>query len=138
MPEPKIGSYEGQGGVEEEKRPEMSKEDRLAKDLERGALFRAMIEAGPERILSREEVLSELGRRCEFSGVHRELVDAGGVYLLEVMNKDKTKIYIYQRQGSFAGGVESALTTIQSEDMDDGFPRTLADYDPKTGQWVDQ
>lgn len=95
-------------------------------------------EPTPEHILSREEVLSQLRSRCENFEVERELVDAEGVYLLEVLSTDKTKRYVYQRKGTFTGKIESAGTTIRSEDMDDGYSRTLADYDPITGEWIDQ
>jgi hypothetical protein len=95
-------------------------------------------ETGPERILSREEVLSQLRSRCEDFEVERELADAEGVYLLEVMSADKTKRYVYQRKGVFAGKIESAGTIVRSEDLDDGYSRTLADYDLTTGEWIDQ
>ena len=95
-------------------------------------------EPNPERILSREEVLSQLRSRCEKFEVERELADAEGVYLLEVMSEDKTKRFVYQRKGTFGGKIESAGTTVRSEDMDDGYSRTVADYDPATGEWIDQ
>jgi hypothetical protein len=95
-------------------------------------------ETGPERILSREEVLSQLRSRCENFEIERERADAEGVYLLEVMSVDKTKRYVYQRKGIFGGKIESAGTTVRSEDVDDGYSRTIADYDPVTGEWIDQ
>ena len=95
-------------------------------------------EPTPERILSREEVLSQLHSRCEKFELERELADAEGVYLLEVTSEDKTKRYAYQRKGTFVGKIESAGTTIRSEDMDDGYSRTIADYDPTTGEWKDR
>lgn len=95
-------------------------------------------EAGPERILSREEILSQLQGRCEKFDVERELSDADGIYLLEVMTKDGTKRYTYQRKGAFDGKIESAGTTVRLEWMDDGFSKTLADFDPATGEWVEQ
>lgn len=95
-------------------------------------------EQNQERIPSREEIVSELHNRCEEFEVERELADTEGVYLLEVMSSDKSKRYTYQRKGLFTGKIESAGTTIRSEDMDDGYSRTIADYDPITGNWVDQ
>ncbi len=95
-------------------------------------------EPNPERILSREEVLSELRSRCEGLEMGRELADADGIYLLEMMSPDKARRYIYQRKGLFAGKIGSAGTTLRSEDMDDGYSRTIADYDPATGEWIDQ
>jgi hypothetical protein len=99
---------------------------------------KAESETNPEHILSREEVLSQLRSRCEKFEVERELADAEGVYLLEVMSEDKTKRFVYQRKGTFGGKIESAGTTVRSEDMDDGYSRTIADYDPAMGEWKDQ
>lgn len=98
-------------------------------------------ESNPERILPREEVLRQLRSRCEDFAIERELADAEGVYLLEVISSDNTKRYVYQRKGSFPGKVqkiESTGTTIRSEDMEDGYSRTIADYDETTGEWIDQ
>lgn len=99
-------------------------------------------ETGPERILSREEVLSQLRSRCENFEIERELGDADDIYLLEVKDSDNSKRYAYQRKGSFMIGasqkIESLGTTIRSEDLDDGYSRTIADYDPKTNEWIDQ
>lgn len=98
-------------------------------------------ELGPERILSREEVLSQIRSRCEEFEIERELEDADGVYYLEVKAKDNSKRYIYQRRGSFpvdSKKIDSLKTTIISEDLDDGYARTIADYDSKTNKWIDQ
>lgn len=95
-------------------------------------------ETGPERILSREEVLSQLRSRCEKFEVERELEDARGIYLLEVLSADGSKRFAYQRKGSFQGKIESAGTTIRVEWLDDGYAKTLADYDSATGEWVEQ
>lgn len=95
-------------------------------------------ETGPERILSREEILSQLRSRCENFDIERELADVLGVYLLEVLSPDRTKRFVYQRKGTFGDKIESTGTTIRSEDLDDGFSRTIADYNPITGEWVDQ
>ncbi|MGC9610849.1 MAG: hypothetical protein ABSE68_01355 [Minisyncoccia bacterium] len=94
-----------------------------------------------ERILSREEILSQLGSRCEILKIERELADAEGIYLLEIINKENTKRYVYQRKGSFMGSsgkIESSGTTIRSEDLDDDFSKTIADYDSETNEWMDQ
>ncbi len=98
-------------------------------------------ETGPERILSREEVLSELRSRCEIFEVERELEDAEGIYLLEVKASDGSKRYTYQRKRLLPGeprGIESVGTTIRVEWLDDGYAKTLADYDPITNEWIDQ
>lgn len=98
-------------------------------------------ETGPERILSREEILAQINTRCENFEIERELADADGIYLLEVLNQEKTKRYVYQRKGLFPIGdkkIESGGTTIRSEDLDDGYAETLADYDPTTNKWIDQ
>jgi len=104
-------------------------------------------EPNPERVLSREKILEELLMRMMISHekfqfrVEREMSDAEGVCFLEVLSPDKGKRYTYQRKGSFEGRgqkIESSGTTIRSEDLDDGYSRTLADYNPDTGEWVDQ
>jgi len=95
-------------------------------------------ESNPEKILSREEVMAQLKSRCEGMEVERELSDADGVYLLEMMSSNEGRRYVYQRKGTFAGKIESGSTTIRSEDLDDGYSRTIADYDPETGEWIDQ
>lgn len=99
------------------------------------------VETSPERILSREEILSQIRSWCENFEMERELVDADGIYLLEVKASDNSRRYVYQRRKLLPGqpqGVESAGTTIRSEDLDDGYSRTLADYDPQTDTWIDQ
>jgi hypothetical protein len=99
------------------------------------------VETSPERILTREEILSQIRSRCEHFEPERELRDEEGIYLLEVIASDNSKRYTYQRQRIIPGqpqGVESAGTTIRSEDLDDGYSRTLADYDPRTNTWIDQ
>ncbi len=103
---------------------------------------RAESEPNPERALSREEILSELHRRCENFTPERELADSDGIYLLEVVSSDGAKRYTYQRARLLPAlpghDVESTTTAIRSEDSDDGYSRTLADYDPKRGIWIDQ
>ena len=100
--------------------------------------FESDKESKLEHIHSREEILSILLSFCEKFEPERELADAEGVYLMEVVSEDKTKRFVYQRKGTFGGKIESAGTTIRSEDLDDGYSRTLADYDPNTGEWTDQ
>lgn len=98
-------------------------------------------EGDKERISSREEILSQLGSRCEILKIERELSDEEGIYLLEVINKENTKRYTYQRMRLLPGqprGIESSGTTIRSEDLDDGYSRTIADYDSETNEWTDQ
>lgn len=96
------------------------------------------VETSPERILSREEVLSQLRSRCEQFEVERELSDAEGVYLLEVLSSDGTKRFAYQRKGLFANQIGSEKTTIRVDWTDDSYSTTLADFDPVTGAWIDQ
>ncbi|TSA44513.1 hypothetical protein D4R51_03725 [bacterium] len=98
-------------------------------------------EGKKERIFSREEILSQLGSRCEILKIERELEDEKGIYLLEVINKENTKRFIYQRERLLPGqprGIESSGTTIRSEDLDDGFSKTIADYNPELDKWIDQ
>ena len=98
-------------------------------------------ETGPERILGREEIIRMVLNWCEKFRIERELADEEGIYLLEVIASDNTKRYTYQRKGSFSGRggkIESAGTTIRSEDLDDGYSRTLADYDPIADAWIAQ
>ncbi|OGZ00648.1 MAG: hypothetical protein A2946_01485 [Candidatus Liptonbacteria bacterium RIFCSPLOWO2_01_FULL_53_13] len=100
-----------------------------------------MGEVGPERVLSLEEILSQLRSRCESFEVERELGDAEGIYLLEVKSLDGSKRFTYQRKRLLPGqpqGIESAGTTIRIEWLDDGFSKTLADFNPTTGEWVEQ
>lgn len=98
-------------------------------------------ETSPERILSREEVLSQIRSRCEGFEIEQDLKDADGIYFLEVRALDNSKRYTYQRKGSFLGEshkIESVGTTIRSEDLDDGYSRTIADYNLTTNEWVEQ
>jgi len=89
----------------------------------------------------REEILGAIRNHCENFEIERELSNAEGLYFLQVQNTEKTKRYFYQRKGSFSKDTEvidSATTTLFSEDLDDGYSRVLADYDPKTGEWTRQ
>ncbi len=98
-------------------------------------------ESSPERIPSREEVISKLHSYCESFEIDLELADAEGVYLLRVRAADNSKLFTYQRKGTFQAEskeIGSAGTTIRSEDLDDGYARTLADYNPATNEWVEQ
>lgn len=98
-------------------------------------------ENGPERVLSREEVLSKILSYCEHFAIERELVDEAGIYLLEVIAEDKSRRYSYQRKRILPGqptDIESAGTTIRSEDLDDGYSRTHADFDAAKNQWIEQ
>jgi len=98
-------------------------------------------ESEKERTLSREEILSQLGSRCEILKIERELEDADGIYLLEVINKENTKRYTYQRERLLPGqprGIESSGTTVRSEDLDGSYSDTIADYNPELDKWIDQ
>ena len=98
-------------------------------------------EMGPERIPSKEEVLSQIRSRCESFEIESELSDANGVYYLEAKASDNSKRYIYQREGTFQGNSKpnSALkTTLILEDLDDSYSRCIADYDSETGEWIEQ
>jgi hypothetical protein len=104
-------------------------------------------EPNPERVFSREEILEEillqvLKRHEKFQfKIERELRNAEGIYLLEALDPKAGKRYTYQRKGSFEGRgqkIESSETTIRSEDLDDGYSRTLAGYDPTTDRWKEQ
>ncbi len=98
-------------------------------------------ETGPERILSREEILSEIRSWCENFEIERELADTEGIYLLEGIDSENSKRYIYQRKGSFPVGVkkiDALKTTIIEEYLDDSYASTVADYDPETNRWVHQ
>ncbi len=101
------------------------------------------VESNPERSLSRDEILAELSlsHSIEKLNIERELSDVDGVYLLEVLYPEQGKRVVYQRKGSFEGKgskIESSRTTIRVEDLDDGYSRTIADYDPIKGEWVNQ
>ncbi len=98
-------------------------------------------ERGPERILSREEILSQIRSRCEGFEIEQELEDADGIYFMEAKATDNSKRYTYQRKGSFPVGSQrsdSRNTILSSEDLDDGYSRIVVDYDPERNEWIDQ
>lgn len=98
-------------------------------------------EGGPERILSRDEIIAEISKHCESFEPERELSDEQGIYLLEVKATDGSRRYTYQRKRLLPDapqGIESSGTTLRSEDLDDGYSRTIADFNPNTGEWVGQ
>jgi hypothetical protein len=99
-------------------------------------------ENSAERIPSREEVISEIGKHCENPIVTRELSDEMGVYLLEMeVPGDKpgeTTLYIYQRKGEFPNGSKAEETIINVAYLEDGVPvggQSVAEYDPETEAW---
>lgn len=97
-------------------------------------------ETSPERILSREEILIELHKRCESFDIVLEKSDEQGIYILDVKAVDGV-IYAYQRKRPLPGqpqGMESAGTTIRVEWADGSYAKTLADYDPISNKWVEQ
>ena len=98
-------------------------------------------EPNPERALTRFEILGKLSRHCEKFKVEREIEDAEGIYLLEVVDEFHRTRYIYQRKGSFPGRgheIKSVTTTILEEDIESGYSKVVSDYDAASGWWIDQ
>ncbi len=103
-------------------------------------------EIGPERIPSREEILSLLRSRCGDIEVAKERSDERGIYLLEAQGMDKKSgeltLYTYQRKGNFQGPNATDVTVIEAVYFGtDGVPcggDTIAEIDSETNEWVDK
>ena len=94
-----------------------------------------------EKPLTKEEVIAALDRHVQNYTVQRELSDAEGVYIFEVIipgeKEGEVTEYTYQRKGVF-GTNQSSTTTVSVAYYEDGMPvggKTLANYDEKTGLW---
>ncbi|KKP64942.1 MAG: hypothetical protein UR62_C0003G0021 [Candidatus Nomurabacteria bacterium GW2011_GWF2_35_12] len=101
------------------------------------------LEKGPEKILTKEEVLRVISRFLENSTVTRELSDDKGLYLLEtqVAEEEQKEIieYQYMRKGRF-GKNQSSDTSIYIVYYQNGVPtggNIVAIYNPKTEEWKD-
>ncbi len=102
------------------------------------------IEKGPERILSKEEVLEVLNRFESNPTITRELVDENGLYMLEATGPGHkpgvTIEYVYLRKGKFPG-FSTPETAINRMYYENGVPytgNTASVYNPTMDQWEDQ
>ncbi len=103
-------------------------------------------ERGPERILSKEEVLNAIRRYAENVELVRELSDQQGLYLLEVKvvseheKEGETTQLEYVRKGRFPNTITSSDTSIHKVyykgDMPVGGDKVAA-FNNETGEWVD-
>lgn len=102
------------------------------------------IEKGPERILSKEEVMEVISRYAENAEMVRELSDEQGLYLLEVKvpgeKEGETTQYEYMRKGRFPNHNEASETALHKVYYDGEMPvggDKVAIYNPETGEWTD-
>jgi len=102
-------------------------------------------EQGPERIPTREEVLSVISAHVENAervSVIRELFDEQGLYFLEARlgaesEHDETR-YEYMRKGVYPDGNASSETVVHVVFYRDGEAvggHNIAEYRDETGQW---
>ena len=100
-----------------------------------------LIEKGPERIPTREEVMEVISRFEKDVVFVRELSDELGIYLLEAkgVDSDGDKIeFFYHRKRDYPGGHNSPVTRIENvryvgEDAVSGVNLTQFNYE--TGEW---
>ncbi|MDP3986575.1 MAG: hypothetical protein Q8P77_04080 [Candidatus Veblenbacteria bacterium] len=100
------------------------------------------IEKGPERILTKEEVLEVISRFVENPVLVRELFDEQGLYLLEVKgaSEEQGEIiqYEYMRKGRFPNhneASESAIYRVYYQgEMAVGGDKIVV-YKSETGEW---
>ena len=102
------------------------------------------IEGGPERILTKAEVVEVMVRYAENGTVARELYDEqDGLYLLEIKVEGKkageSTEYTYRRKGTF--GKNATLTThIDVAYYEDNIPvggSNISEFDYETGEWLE-
>lgn len=100
------------------------------------------IEKGPERILTKEEVMEVIARYAENTTFVRELSDEQGLYLLEVKIEGKKSgeiiQYEYMRKGRFPNHNEASETAVCVVYYKDEVPMggdKIAVYNPETGEW---
>ena len=98
-------------------------------------------EKGPERILSKEEVLEKISRFAENSTITRELSDEQGLCILETKvegtKPGEHSEYRYIRKGKH-GKSESSATVIHVVYYEDETPvggHNCSDYNHETGEW---
>lgn len=84
------------------------------------------IETGPERILTKPEVMEGISIFVENGRIERELSDARGLYLLEVViegtEPGETIEYGYLRKGESPGHKGALETAIHRTYYSDGIP----------------
>lgn len=103
------------------------------------------VEQGPERIHTKEEVLSVISAHIEGARsieVVKELSDEKGLYLLEarveVESEHDETHYEYMRKGSYPDGNATAETIIHVVFYQDGDAiggHNVVEYHDETGQW---
>lgn len=85
-----------------------------------------LIEKGPERILTRSEVMEGIGIFIEDAQIERELSDEHGLYLLEVITEGvgpgETIEYGYLRKGESPGHKGALETAIYRTYYSGGVP----------------
>ena len=101
-------------------------------------------ERGPERILTKEEVMEVIGRYAENAEVTEEILDEEGLLFRltaksEGKNPGESNEYEYMRKGRIPnGGGGTTKTSIEVVYYVDGKPvsgETVANYDNETGKW---
>lgn len=99
-------------------------------------------EKGPERVLSKEEVMKELLVYAENGEIVKELSDEKGLYMLYIEIKGEkpgeTIQYEYDRKGVYPNN-RLLKTSIELVYYRDGMPiggETVTVYDPDTNQWI--
>lgn len=100
------------------------------------------IEKGPERILTKAEVIEIITRYAENATLVRELSDEQGLYLLEAKIKGKKPgeiiQYQYMRRGIFPNHNEASETALHVVYYQDEMPvggDKIAVYKSETGEW---
>ncbi len=96
-----------------------------------------------ESAFSRERVLEVMARFVEGGTVLKEFSDANRLYLLELSipgkEEGETKVFAFQREGTFPNGVASAATVINMIDLDANgevdWSENVAELNSATGEW---
>jgi len=100
-------------------------------------------EHGSERIPTREDILTQIQKRCEGAELFQELSDDDGIYLLFARKQDEkpgefTEL-IYQRKGEFPSSASpvTCLEKVCYRDNEPYWGENVAEYDSATGEWID-
>ncbi len=103
--------------------------------------MKEFMEASPERILTREQVLEVMNRFAEGAVFTRELSDEKGLYFYEAkkdLEEGRFIEYQYTRRGEFPNKISSSVTVVHAIHYKNDMPfwsENLAEYDEKTRQW---
>ncbi len=87
--------------------------------------------------------MEEMARFAEGATFLRELSDVDGLYLLEMTipgkKEGETKVFTYQRKGTFPNGVDSSASVINRTDLDAmgevDWSEIIAELNPATNEW---